>query len=653
MSFNHFLVGVLFTLVSAQCVAQTKRAFVMTIGDYPTQQGWGDLSSSNDKTIVTDLLLSQGFDASNIVTLSEQDATYAGFKKAMTEFTSTLKPGDIVYFHYSGHGQQVMDIPASEVKTEYLTQDEPDGYDEALVLYNAPQKWVGNYQFQEHLVDDQINHYFNEIRKKIGGKGQIMAVFDSCHSGTVSRGSNDWVVRGTTLTCAPDNYKPTAANEDESNSDFAFDNKAEMGKLVCFFGCRPEQVNREMDRAGSLTTFLAGAVKELKENATYNNLFSLINEKMAVNFQNAQHPDVEGDDLNQLLFSGKLIVQDPFVQCEKLSGDKAYLNGGIIHGLAIGDSIGFFSNTTNTIKGNTPLLRGVVTEVEALKATVMLKDKKNDRGEKYRAFVISKAVAPASLDVLLDAGALNNELKKILQDKKNIQLVDGKAKYVIKQYKEEGNPSNSLVQIIVGDGANGMPLREMKGLDISTMNGKDSLVLLLAQAARAEVLRELEWYDESFNIKFTVTKKILIPGKRAVDSGNIDTKYVDLSDNEGYEFSFVNEGNNPVTLNLIYLDPNGNMGWQAKQGNITLGAAGSKSIPVRVTPPYGLEMLKIVYSSESIDFSAINELGSSLATRGSSSPLLDILGKASEGTRGATDFSSGISIENFTFNIVE
>jgi hypothetical protein len=121
------------------------------------------LSSSNDKAIVTDLLLSQGFEASNIVTLSEQDATYAGFKKAMTELTSTLKPGDIVYFHYSGHGQQVMDIPAAEVKTEYLTQDEPDGYDEALVLYNAPQKWVGNYQFQEHLVDDQINFYFNKI----------------------------------------------------------------------------------------------------------------------------------------------------------------------------------------------------------------------------------------------------------------------------------------------------------------------------------------------------------------------------------------------------------------------------------------------------------------------------------------------------------
>ena len=544
-----------------------------------------------------------------------------------------------------------MDRPAAEVKTEYLTQDEPDGYDEALVLYNAPQKWVGNYQFQEHLVDDQINFYFNEIRKRIGGTGQLMAVFDSCHSGTVSRGSNDWVVRGTSMACAPDNYKPTAANEDESNSDFAFDNKAEMGKLVCFFGCRPEQVNREMDRAGSLTTFLAGAVKELKENATYNNLFSLINEKMAVNFQNAQHPDVEGDDLNQLLFSGKLIVQDPFVQCEKLSGDKAYLNGGIIHGLAIGDSIGFFSNTTNTIKGNTPLLRGVVTEVEALKATVMLKDKKNDRGEKYRAFVISKAVAPASLDVLLDAGALNNELKKILGDKKNIQLVDGKAKYVIKQYKEEGNPSNSLVQIIVGDGELGLPLRRMKGLDISNQSGKDSIMILLSNAARSEVLRELEISDDSFNVNCLVTKKIIERNKGVVDSDDKDINYVKISKHEGFVAEYLNEGDFPVILNVVCLDPNGEMIWHKKNERLEVGK--TKSVKFGIVDPYGLEVFKFIYSKENIDFSVITEMGTSLGTRGGSSPLHDILGRASEGTRGAADFSSGISIENFTFNIVE
>jgi hypothetical protein len=210
-----------------------------------------------------------------------------------------------------------------------------------------------------------------------------------------------------------------------------------------------------------------------------------------------------------------------------------------------------------------------------------------------------------------------------------------------------------MVQIIVGDGPNGMPLRDMNGLDISNDEGKQLLVLFLSQAARSEVLRELEWYDESFNVKFTATKKVLIKGKLPVDSNNSDVSYVDCSSNEGYEFLFTNEGTDPVVLNIIYLDPNGNMGWDSKIGNRLIKGMNSLSLRVSPTPPYGLELMKIVYSNENIDFSAINELGKSLATRGGETPLLNILGKASEGTRGATDFSTGISIENFTFSIIE
>ena len=41
--------------------SQSKKAFVITIGDYPAQNQWSDLSSGKDKEIVMDLLLSQGF----------------------------------------------------------------------------------------------------------------------------------------------------------------------------------------------------------------------------------------------------------------------------------------------------------------------------------------------------------------------------------------------------------------------------------------------------------------------------------------------------------------------------------------------------------------------------------------------------------------
>jgi len=634
--------------------SQSKKAFVITIGDYPAQNQWSDLSSGKDKEIVMDLLLSQGFAETNIVSLSDENATYSGFKAAITTFISTIQKGDIIYFHFSGHGQQVMDVSSKDFKTEFLDQDEPDGWDEALVLYNAPMKWTDGYNFEEHLVDDQINHYFNSIREKIGGTGQLIAVFDACHSGTVSRGENDWVVRGTNKACAPENYNPTIVSNDKSNSDFAFENKSEMGKLVCFFGCQPHQVNRELNKAGSLTTFFASAMKELKENATYNNLFSLINEGMAVSFQNAQHPDIEGDDLNQLIFSGKFIAQDKFVLCDKLVSNSAYLKGGTISGLALGDSIGFFSNTTNQINGTKPLFKGVISEIEALNSKVTLTTKNNERGEKFRAFVISKSIAPASLDVALDAGLLNKELKQLLENKKNIQLAEGKAKYVIKNYTAEGETSKTKIQILVGDGAFGIPLKEMSGLDISTQQGKDSLLLLLSYASRSEVFRELEWENEEFTVDYKIEKGTKNSSNKFIGLTDADNNYVSISKKEVYQFTITNKGSKAIIANIVSLDPNGTMNWfDKKKANFTLMPGVEEKVVINCSPPYGLQMLKFIYSNSAIDLSAINEMGKSLATRGGESPLLSIIGNASSGTRSATDSSADILIENFTFLIKE
>ena len=651
---KNFFVFLLVYIVGFPALSQTKKAFVVTIGDYPVQNGWSDLSSSKDKEIVMDLLLSQGFEASNIISLSDQNATYSGFKTAMNAFISSLQKGDIIYFHFSGHGQQVMDVSSKDCKTEFLDQDEPDGWDEALVLFNAPMKWTDGYKFEEHLVDDQINHFFNSIREKIGGTGQLIAVFDACHSGTVSRGENDWVVRGTNKVCAPENYNPTEVSNDKSNSDFAFENKSEMGKLVCFFGCQPNQVNRELNKAGSLTSFFASAMKELKENATYNNLFSLINERMAVNFQNAQHPDIEGDDLNQLIFSGKFVAQDKFVLCDKLVSNSAYLKGGSINGLALGDSIGFFSNTTNQINGSKPLFKGVISDIDALSSTVTLTTKNNERGEKYRAFVICKSIAPASLDVVLDAGSLNNELRQLLENKKNIQLVEGQAKYVIRNYSAEGVTSKTKVQIIVGEGSLGLPLKEMSGLDISTQQGKDSLILLLSYASRSEVFRELEWENEDFKVDYKIEKGTKNSSNKFIGLTDADNNYVSISKKEVYQFTITNKGSKAIIANIVSLDPNGTMYWfDKKKANFTLMPGVEEKVVINCSPPYGLEMLKFIYSNSAIDLSAINEMGKSLATRGGESPLFSIIGKASSGTRSATDDSADILIQNFVFLIKE
>ena len=95
--------------------------------------------------------------------------------------------GDVVYIHFSGHGQQITDLDG----------DEPDGYDEAWIPYDACKDYSGKYKGQNHIVDDELYDFLNQLRAKVGDKGKITVVSDACHSGSGSRGDEDEdVVRG-------------------------------------------------------------------------------------------------------------------------------------------------------------------------------------------------------------------------------------------------------------------------------------------------------------------------------------------------------------------------------------------------------------------------------------------------------------------------
>lgn len=99
---------------------------------------------------------------------------------------ASCKQGDVVYIHYSGHGQQMTDVH----------NDEKDGLDECWIPYDAYRKASATYHGEKHLTDDELNVYLNAIRNKIGAKGKLLVVIDACHSGDGTRGDEDEVVRG-------------------------------------------------------------------------------------------------------------------------------------------------------------------------------------------------------------------------------------------------------------------------------------------------------------------------------------------------------------------------------------------------------------------------------------------------------------------------
>jgi hypothetical protein len=236
-----------FLLISSiqNLYCQNNHALVVAIGDYPIVENrlknWQDLSSINDVELVHDLLAKQNFQDKNICVLMDQKATTKNLHHTFDSIINKLVKGDVFYFHFSGHGQQVADVEKNMFpNTKFIQKDEEDELDEALVLYNAPLNWEDKYTLDEHFIDDQLNNYMNLIRKKIGPQGQVIVVIDACHSGTATRGAESIVVRGSNEICAPKGYQANSKSKDQTigfDADFQFLNSKDLAQMVAFFGC--------------------------------------------------------------------------------------------------------------------------------------------------------------------------------------------------------------------------------------------------------------------------------------------------------------------------------------------------------------------------------------------------------------------------------
>lgn len=181
----HKTILIVLLLLCGFATAQNKLALVIGIGDYPEESGWCKIHGDNDISIVTEMLEVNGFEQVQI--LSNKAASKQGIMEALNNLAKKASLDDVVYIHFSGHGQQITDLDG----------DEPDGYDEAWIPYDACKDYSGKYKGQNHIVDDELYDFLNQLRAKVGDKGKIIVVSDACHSGSGSRGDEDEdVVRG-------------------------------------------------------------------------------------------------------------------------------------------------------------------------------------------------------------------------------------------------------------------------------------------------------------------------------------------------------------------------------------------------------------------------------------------------------------------------
>lgn len=249
-----FIIAVLVCVIGGQTAqAETKRALLIGISDYGNK--WTNISGANDVALLSPLFNEQGFKVTSLV---DAQATHTGITAALKKLAKDSKKGDVVYIHFSMHGQPFED----------LNGDEEDGWDEALIPVDAQMTYSeGVYDGKNHLLDDELEVYFNDIRSKIGSEGQLYVILDACHSGTASRGDDDHV-RGTRegFTRSGKSYTPDRTQE--TNDYFAVATAEGQSPVTFVEACRSYQVNKEVRDVetntwyGSLSYYIAQAMKE-------------------------------------------------------------------------------------------------------------------------------------------------------------------------------------------------------------------------------------------------------------------------------------------------------------------------------------------------------------------------------------------------------
>lgn len=266
---KHLVIILAYLALVQTAFASRKRAFFVGISHYDiplTSYQWNDINGENDVTLLTPTLRNQGFICS---TLTGEKATYKNIINGIEKLVATTKKGDIIYLHFSTHGQPIED----------KNGDETDGWDEALIPIDAFKLYKkGRYEGEKHITDDVLSKWTSILRRKIGENGALYVVIDACHAGTSSRGE-DLPIRGTIMGFTSDKSKTYNPPIEKKNYYHIVSGEG-LSNVLFVEACRADQINSEIkinDKFyGALSYSLHKALQDYKISSDIRGLVNTI-----------------------------------------------------------------------------------------------------------------------------------------------------------------------------------------------------------------------------------------------------------------------------------------------------------------------------------------------------------------------------------------
>jgi hypothetical protein len=244
-----------------------KKAVCTGINDYPGTAN--DLyGCANDAQDWGKIFEDLGF---AVTVFTDSKVTKARVLTALKDLADNSQTGDVLVFSYSGHGTQVKDISG----------DEPDGYDEALYLYDGT------------LIDDDIRDAIRNLNED----AIFVFISDSCFSGTVTRNSCEF--RRKFVQTEPELKNTVVCKIFEPREDM---------KEILLSGCKDNEYSYDAYIDGRYGgAFSHYAQKAFKDNpkATYNEWYAELRKHLPTT-NLPQTPQLEGTEAhkNMQMFIG-------------------------------------------------------------------------------------------------------------------------------------------------------------------------------------------------------------------------------------------------------------------------------------------------------------------------------------------------------------
>ncbi len=337
----------------------TYRVLLVGIGKYSDRR-FSELDGDKDVEMIAKVLTdSWGVNEKEEITVLNQpeNTTKAKIMQAMQEkLVDPAKKGDVIYFGYSGHGCQVVD------KTK------PTGLSQAIVPIDLQREANGDLKTSSLITGPEIGAVLKQLKDK--GVTNVTLTFDSCHSGSVTRGlirpkgaDNPAVVR--------------FLKERGAVTADPIVNEPGLKGYVCISAARADQTAWEGPEGGNLTVALQQVFRDIaaeaaskKQAPSYAALYSRIQTRMTdLPNGDKQNPVLEGDADRRVF--GSTFTKPSSSYPTYFAGNELRIRAGEAHGLKTRALIGLYVADTEDFSGP-PIATALVADVRIAESGLKL-----------------------------------------------------------------------------------------------------------------------------------------------------------------------------------------------------------------------------------------------------------------------------------------